>query len=330
MKKTLALILVVASLASSQNANLGTVGAKFLQIGVGSRAVALGGAYVAVANDASALFWNPAGIASVGNQSMHFTHVAWWSTIRLNAAAYALRLGTQGALGASVTVLSMDPMPVTTELTPEGTGETFTSTDLMIGLSYARALTDKFNVGLTVKYVQENIWNESASGVAFDVGTQYTLWFNDFTIGMSLTNFGGDLKMDGRDLEFKYNRDPTAIPKERLAPAKLEPSDYPLPLHFQVGAAMNLYKSENFGWKIAADVTHPNDNYERVNVGTEVGVFERLFLRAGYRYNYDDEDLTLGIGVALPIGDSKALFDYAYSRYNLLPSIHRFSVGFDF
>jgi hypothetical protein len=331
MKKNLFFFisLCVSTFAQAQNPNLGTAGAQFLQIGVGAKAAALGGAYVATANNAAALFWNPAGIANVANQSVHFSHTPWWATIDLNSAAYAIRLGEAGSLGAAVTVLSMDDMEVTNELQQDGTGERFDAQNLMIGITYARPLTDRFNVGITAKYVQERIWNETSSGIAFDVGTQYRLWFNNVVIGMSLANFGGDLRLDGRDLTYKFDTD-GALPRNRLAPGKLETEAYALPLHFQVGVAMDVLHSDLFTWQVALDVTHPNDNSERINVGSEVAVFRQIFLRGGYRYNYDDEDLTLGFGFALPIENNNFAFDYAFSQYGLLPNVHRFSVGFEF
>jgi hypothetical protein len=328
-KRTILALMVLTSLASAQNPNIGTAGAQFLQIGVGARPIAMGGAFVALAQDATALFWNPAGIADVGNQSLHFSHTPWWASVNMNSAAYAFGLGEVGSFGLSLTALSMDPMEVTTEYQPDGTGQTFDAQDLAIGLSYARHLTEQFNVGLTVKYVQQRIWNETASGVAFDIGTQYRLWFNNFTIGMSLTNFGGDMRYDGRDLSYKLDTDPS-LPKNRLSPVKLETEDYPLPLHFQVGVAMDAIRSNDFVWKLAADVTHPNDNKERVNVGTELALFDQIFARGGYRYNYDDEDFTVGMGVAIPIEGVKVVFDYAWAKYKLLPNVHRLSVGVTF
>lgn len=329
MKKTAILLLVLTAAAAAQNPNLGTAGAQFLQIGVGARPMSMGGAFAAVANDAAAVFWNPSGIANVASNSFHFTSIEWWASVRLNAASYAVNLGETGTLAASVISLSMNPMEVTTELQPDGTGEMFEARDMMIGVTYARSLTDKFKAGITVKYVYQSIWNETASALAFDIGTQYELWFNRFTIGMSLTNFGADLKMDGRDLDVSIDRDNT-LPRERIAPGRLQTEEYPLPLHFQVGMSMVPYSDDVFSVLLAADVTHPNDNNERINVGAELGIFERLYVRGGYRFEYDQEDLTLGGGIAMPLGGSLVAFDYSYAQYSLLPGIHRFSLGLTF
>jgi hypothetical protein len=332
MKKLLVLAIVIAFCAAqttAQNPNLGTSGAQFLKVPVGPRAASMGGAFVSNANDASSLFWNPAGITGVKSGELFVAHAEWWATTRLNHAAYVQSLEDVGSFGVSVTVLSMDEMEVTTEADPEGTGQLFDAQDLMIGGTYARKLTEEFSVGLTAKYVRQRIWNESANGVAFDVGTQYRIGFRDFTIGMSMTNFGGDMTYDGIDLKVKYDAN-TRSPDERLVPARLAPDDYPLPLHFQVGISMSPYTSDDFSVLVATDVAHPNDNKERVNVGMEMTIVQKFFLRGGYRFGYDIEKATFGAGVAVPIGGLSVNFDYAYAMYDLLPNISRFSLGMTF
>jgi hypothetical protein len=223
----------------------------------------------------------------------------------------------------------MDKMEVTTEDQPNGTGDLFDAADLMVGLTYARKLTDNFSVGVTAKYVNQRIWNETASGWAFDVGTQYRIGFRDLTLAMSLTNFGPDMSYDGRDLDFKYDKYAT-VPGSRLTPSRLAPEEYPLPLHFQVGLAMTAVKSDDFTLLLAVDVAHPNDNAERLNTGAEIAFLDYFRLRGGYRFGYDQESSTFGGGVAIPVGDARLIFDYAYAVYSLLPSVNRFTVAMTF
>jgi len=332
MKRVFLLALVTALClvqTRAQNPNIGTAGAQFLKIPVGPRAAAMAGAVVSNSDDASSLFWNPAGIVGVKSGALFAAHADWWATVKLNHAAYVQSFDDIGSFGVSVTVLSMDAMEVTTEDDPEGTGQTFDAQDVMIGASYARRLTTEFSVGVTAKYIQQRIWNESASGVAFDVGTQYRIGFRDLTIGMSMSNFGANMTYAGRDLSVDYTVDPNNS-NVRLAPASLAAEEFPLPLYFQVGISMSPYTSENFSVLLAADVAHPNDNQERVNVGAEVTVLGQLFLRGGYRFGYDIEKATMGVGVALPLGSVSLTADYAYAMYDLLPNISRFSVGMTF
>jgi len=313
----------------SQNPNLGSAGAKFLQIPIGARATAMGGACVGLADDASAVFWNPAGIARVENNDVQFSSMRWLGAFDVNAASLVHSLGESGVLAASAVVLSMDRMEVTTESQPNGTGQFFDAQNLALGLTYARFLTDRFSVGVTGKYVYERIWNEVADGIAFDIGTQYRIDFQNLTIAMSMTNFGGDLQFNGPELNITYLRDKN-FPASRLAPARYEPDAYPMPLHFQVGIGMDFYRSEVLSVRGAVDAAHPSDNRERINAGIETTFFDRISLRGGYRYHYDDESFTFGAGATLPFAGSLLAFDYAYSIYDILPNVQRISVGIAF
>lgn len=329
MKKIIFLMIILNSFLFSQNPNLGTSGAQFLQIPIGAKNTALGSAVVSLTDDASAIFSNPAGIASVQSSSAHFTFFNWLKFFDVNAASFVQNFGAIGNLGLSLLVLNMERMEITTELEPEGTGRYFDAQDLAIGLTYARYLTDRFRFGLTAKYIYQRIWNETANGIAFDIGTQYTLDFNNLTIAMSMTNFGPDLNMSGPDLNVVHdvNRN---FPLNRLTPARLQTDNYPLPLHFQVGIGMDLIKNEFFKSRIGIDASHPNDNKERIHLGTEFMFFDRLALRAGYKHNYDDEDFTFGGGINTFLSGIKVSFDYSFSNYDILPSVHRVSLGIEF
>lgn len=324
-----ACVAMTAATVRAQNPNLGTSGAQFLKIPVGARAAAMGGAFTGAAGDASALFWNPAGIVQLRGGEVFAAHTPWWASTRLSNAAAAYTIEGVGSFGLSLSLLTMDKMDVTTELSPEGTGESFDAQDLMIGLSFARRLTEDFSVGVTAKYVSQRIWNETASGIAFDVGTQYRVGFRDLTLAMSMTNFGPDMRYNGRDLAVKFN--PSSLNAEnRLIPAELSAEDFPLPLGFQVGISMTALEFDGVSLLLAVDATHPNDNKERINTGAELTVFERFFLRGGYRFGYDTERATMGAGVAVPVGTSVIRFDYGYATYDLLPNISRFSLSMSF
>ncbi|MCX6135494.1 MAG: PorV/PorQ family protein [Ignavibacteriales bacterium] len=333
MKRSILLLaglsISLCSVLFAQNPNVGTAGAQFLKIPVGPRGIGMGGAYVSNAGDASALFWNPAGIVHVPENELFASNTSWWGGVNLNHAAFVHSSEDVGSFGISMSLLTMGEMEVTTELQPEGTGQKFDAQDLMLGVSYARSLTKDFSVGVTMKYMNQRIWNETSGGLAFDIGTQYRIGFGDLTIGMSMTNFGPDMKYDGQDLDVKYDAS-NQNPNNRLAPATLATDDYPLPLHFQVGASMTILNTESIKILVAADAAHPNDNRERINVGTELTILGQVFLRGGYRFNYDQETATFGAGVVAPLGGSSLRFDYSYALYNLLSNVHRLSVGITF
>lgn len=329
MKKILTLVVVCASIAAAQNPNLGTSAAKFLQIPQGARAAGMGGAFIAVTDDASSVFWNPAGSSKIDGSMAHFSAVNLYSQFDLSAVAVSHAIPDVGTLSASFISLSMDKTEITTEEQPNGTGRYYDAQDVALGISFARKLSTEFSVGITAKYIQQRIWNETAEGIAFDVGTQYWVDFNNLVIAMSMTNFGSDLKYDGEDLNITYLPNKN-YPISRLAPARLETTADPLPLHFQVGVAMDLYSSDFVLVRGEIDATHPNDNTERVNVGTEVNFMDRFYVRGGYRYNYDDEDFTFGGGLTFPFGDNILRLDYAYANFILLPDLHRYSISINF
>ncbi|MBZ0201127.1 MAG: PorV/PorQ family protein [Ignavibacteriaceae bacterium] len=329
MKKVFLIIIFLSSFLSAQNPNLGTSGAQFLQIPVGARAAALGGAMVGLTDDASSVFWNPAGITNVKSFDADFSYMNWFNLFDFNAAAIAYNVPDVGVFAAQMIVFTTDKMEVTTEEQPNGTGRFFDAGDIALGLTYSRMLTDKFSAGITVKYVYQRIWNETADGVAFDLGTQYKLDFRNLTIAMSMSNFGSNLKYDGADLNIVHLKNEN-YPFSRLTPARLQTEEFSLPLNFQVGICFDIFSLQFVKMRGAVDAVHPNDNNERLHFGTEFSFFDRFFLRGGYRYNYDDENFTAGAGANIPFGGSLIRFDYAFAFYDILPSVHRVSVGLSF
>lgn len=331
MKKYIILIvlLITAQFSFAQNPNLGASGAQFLQIPIGARAEAMGGAIIGLSDDASSVFWNPAGIVKVNNFQAFFSYIDWFNMFDVNAASIVYNAGDAGSFAASMIAFSTGKMEITTETEPNGTGRFFDAGDFALGISYARYLTDRFNVGISVKYVSQRIWNETASGFAFDIGTQYLLDFQNLTIAMSMTNFGGDMKYDGPDLDFTYRKDDN-FPVSRLTPSRLTTEEYPMPLNFQVGIGFDVFNASFVKMKGAIDVTHPNDNQERAHFGTEFSFFDRIFVRGGYKLNYDDQSFAFGAGANLLWSGNAIYFDYAYSIYDILPSVHRISLRLSF
>ncbi|MEX2117945.1 MAG: PorV/PorQ family protein, partial [Bacteroidota bacterium] len=189
-----------SGLSGQQVTKSGTTAAKFLSIPVGARALGMGGAFVAVANDASGLYWNPAGISKIGRNEAILSHSSWIAGIDFNFAGFVLPLGEHQSLGISLTSLTMDEMERTTEDQPDGTGEFFTVGSIAFGLTYARDLTDWFSIGGTVKYVSEHIWNSTATGIAVDIGTLFVTPFPGLKFGAGISNFGEKLQMNGDDL----------------------------------------------------------------------------------------------------------------------------------
>lgn len=312
---------------------VGTVGATFLEIGVGARAVSMGSAFVAVVDDATSMYWNPAGLSRLPSNEAAFMHANWFVDASFDYAAISLRLGDFGVLGLAFTSLSVDEEPVRTVLQPEGTGELFEGGSTAIGIAYAFAITDAFSIGFGAKFISETIWHTSASGFALDVGTLFKTSLNGMKIGMSISNFGTKMQMSGSDQAVLIDPDPTKAGNNSQIPGKYDTQGWDLPLIFRVGVAMDVINSAEHRLTLALDAAHPNNNTEYVNAGAEYGFNDVVFLRGGYAnafVNDGETDLTLGAGVKYSVGAVAFKFDYAYSRFGRLGDISRIQVGMTF
>jgi hypothetical protein len=338
MKTTRVVILLVAILFSasplfSQSlTKTGTTAAQFLKIGVGSRAIGMGGAFTATADDITAIYWNPGGLAQTYSSEAFFNHVRWFADVNFDFASFATHLPGFGTIGAFVSVLSMDEMLVRTTDQPEGTGEYFKAGAFAIGLSYARNLTDQFSIGFNAKYLQEHIWNMSSVGVGFDVGTMYRIpILNEFRLAASISNFGPKMKLEGRDNLMIVQ---VGSGDGNLINTDIQMEEFDLPLLFRFGMAADVIKSEESRLTAALDAVHPNDNTEYLNTGLEYAWNEMVFLRGGWKSLFErdtEQRFTAGVGVHLRLVEQvKVKFDYAYQDWGRLASVHYVSVGVKF
>jgi len=328
-------LLLVLNLPLYGVTKVGTTAAPFLVIDVGPRATAMGSAYVSVVRDATAMYWNPAGIARLNNNiEAAFCNTRWIADIALNYAGVAFRLGSLGTLGVNATLLTMDEMERTTVSQPDGTGEYFDAGSSAFGLSYARNLTDRFAIGLNAKYINERIYHCNANGFALDVGALYATSFHGLTLGMNISNYGTKMQLDGRDLLVQVDINQQVAGNNPQINAKLETDQYDLPLMFRFGLSMDLIKGKYNNLIIAADALHPSDDVEYVNVGAEYTFFNILSLRAGYKQLFAQETeqgLTFGGGIHYNVfGTSAFSFDYSYINFGVFQTVNMFSIGLSF
>lgn len=311
----------------------GTSSAVFLQIPIGARAIGMGGAFVGTANDVSSLYWNVAGLATLPRNEALFAHNEWLADTRFDYAALAVPIESIGALGVSFTSLSMDDMLVRTVERPEGTGELFSAGSFAVGVHYARYLSEQFSIGFTAKYIAERIWNMQAQAFALDVGTLFvTNFLNGMRIGAQISNFGTDMKLEGRDTRTFHSIDPNKLGSNDRIPQHIEMDSWPLPLHFQFGIALDALKTDEHLLTLAIDALHPSDNYESLNVGMEYGFNKSFYVRGGYRslFLQDREGgLSLGAGVfaSLFATQIEGRFDYAFQDFGRLKSVHVLAVS---
>jgi hypothetical protein len=297
MKKIFLISILLVEMASAQFDNVGTSAANFLKIGVGSRAAGMGGAYSAQVADASALYWNPSGIAHITSPQVIFSSFNWVAKMKHSFLAAAIPTG-RGTFGLSLIYFDMGEMTKTTELSPGGEG-TFTASDFAIGLGYGTKISDRFAVGMQAKLIRETISFSSATAFAIDAGTQYVTRFYGLRIGMAVTNFGTKMRLYGTDnkVDVDAYEDLGANPD---VIAHLNTDDWSIPMAFRFGLSMTPIGKNGFIKQDMAEVTvnweyfDPRDYNPYYILGVEAKVLDVLYIRSGMQFKFMQfsDDLT--------------------------------------
>ncbi|MEN8192690.1 MAG: PorV/PorQ family protein [Bacteroidota bacterium] len=339
LRKYLFVILLISTGLFAQNGNtkVGTTSANFLQMEIGARAIGLGGAYVGVADDATALFWNSAGIGLVQNGNAVYQFGSRYADIAHHYAGFVYGLGNDDKIGLMINYVDVGEMEITTLNDPDGTGQNFSASNVAIGLTYARQLTDRVYVGIQGKFIQENIWMESASGFALDIGAIYNIEEKGVRIGMNLCNLGPDMSMTGDNLDF-YKDKVEGYPGSPTPKSTLSTKEFPLPMVFSMGMSMNfigrntiLLPSSAHKLMLALSANDSFDAPFRGNAGLEYTWQDILSLRGGYHIGYDTKDLSVGFGLNLESFTSLDItLDYVWNSYGDLGAINIFSLGMNF
>jgi hypothetical protein len=294
----LVLVIVIALCVDAAAGEPGTSGFLFLRLGNGARASGMGEAFTAVADDATSIYWNPAGMANVEGVELNVTHSEWLMDIRFEQVSLVNEM-FGGTVGLSFTGLyygEMDRYGTSPSLTPDGT---FAPYDLALSAGYAMDVLPNIAAGAAVKLIYEKIDFESATSWAVDLGISHRSMIEGLTLAASILNLGPEAQF----VEEKF---------------------YP-PLQLRGGAAYT-YSDRRLRGSIAlaAEAVFPNDSDLKMHFGTEYTYQRYLSVRFGYKANYDVQGATLGIGVYY-----KSLrFDYAFMPIDYdLGDSHRFSIN---
>lgn len=292
--------------AAREFEKVGTIGAQILKLSVGARAVAMGGAFTAIADDASCVYWNVGGLARIQDNVFAVNHTPWLADISFSQVTFVGHTRyLPGTFALHARSVYMPEMEVRTVFRPQGDGTSFDAGEMAFGLSYARSLTDKFSAGVGASFIQSTLASYRGNAMTFDFGTIYDTGYRNFRIGMQIQNIGSDLT---------YIEEPVRVPTV-----------------FRVGMSTRLLDRGGQRLVTAAQFSHPPDNSERANLGGEYSLRDFVFLRAGWYYRFDTERFSLGGGLRLPgVIAREARFDYAYTEMNGLPAIHCFSAEFRF
>jgi hypothetical protein len=294
----------------------------------------MGEAYSVLASGAEALFWNPSGLALVENQEFSSTYINWIFDTKQGALSFAGSLGEIGAVGLQIQYVdfgefeetSVEAPYIKDPNQPGMTGRTFHPFSYLVGATYARSLTDRFSMGLSVKYAHESLFGGQtvsaqvssgsyenvktwAGGVLFDFGVRYNTGYRSVQIAAAVQNFGANVR---------YAKESS-----------------PVPLLFRFGIGANvvgtdalLLQDDDSRLTVAFDLFQPNDYSQQAHAGVEYEFAGALALRAGYKFNYDYEGLTLGGGIRHTLGSVRLSLDYSYGSIGTyLGNVQRISLG---
>jgi len=310
---------------------VGTAGGLELLIPTGARGVAMGGSVMAECRGTEAWFWNPAGAAATTRNEVSFAYREYIAGIALSHLAFAHNAGRWGVFGISAKILSAGDEPIYTTEQPEGTGETFSSSFVVVGLSYARALTDRASFGLNGHYVAEKIYNETAQGLAFDFGFLYRPSWENMTFGIVIKNYGPKMSFDGPDFDT-----PGTIgsgDESNTHNARTQSASFELPSFIQFGVAWDAWKKGNQTARLVGTFQSNNFSQDELRAGAEWEIGHQLFLRGGYATSTLNDYIygfSAGLGVRLPIGSTETRIDYAWADAGVFDSNHLFTVTFAF
>ena len=327
LKKSIISIVIFLTALLSLNAQFNKAGRtamQFLKIGIGARQAALGEANIASVQDVNSIFWNPAATTGVDGMQASFTYTTWIADLNIMSGAVGITFGTVGTLTLSYVTLDYGNIPEAYTTSATGnidtrTGSSFTGSDLLFGVGLARMFTDKLSIGVNLKYVREDLHTYHSDLWAFDVGSFYDTKWKGIKIAMSAQNFSSQ----ARWLHTKEEAQQT----------------YELPIVYRIGLAIDLLGGQDLflggdpsQHKVtySIDAIHTNDYAERLHMGLEYEAFDLITLRGGYRFNYEEGNLSAGVGFKYNTGFLKLNIDYAYVQYDFLESPHRVTISLAF
>lgn len=325
-----ALCILCVCMAAGQQ-KLAQTGMKFLTVGTDARAEALGEAMTSIEGNATAMFFNPSTMARMsGLTSVTLGDTKYIADINHyeGGIAFSPAGGDYGTIGVFLHFVDYGEFigTIRSDTDPLGYTETgaFHPSGLALGVSYARALNDKFSVGGSAKYVRQSLGisvnsfdplgntvqkNNTADVMAFDFGLLYRTGFKSLNFGMVVRNFSKEIHY--------------------------EKEDFQLPLTFRIGVSMNVLdlthiEKSDHALLVTFDAEHPRDFAETVRMGVEYVFDDIIALRVGYVSPQDEYKWTYGIGLHKNglLGSMGLGLDYAFTPFGIFGDVHRISLQF--
>jgi hypothetical protein len=297
MKKLLVILFCCAVLRSDALAVPGTSGSRFLLLGVGGRAVAMGEAFAGLSDDASAAYWNPAGLTQLQGVEFLSMYNSWFEGVNHLYAGLAMKVDGKRALAIQANALAVGDIPRV-----DGTGVlegAFGASDVALAATYAQRVRDKISLSVGVKIIRETIDRESGVGFGIDVGGLYKP-VPRLGIGFAVRNAGQGIK---------YINDTS-----------------PLPTEIRAGVGYKVIERCLKEFTVTGDVAMmPADNTVTANLGGELVVSRMIALRSGAKIGKTVVP-TFGIGFTI----RNISIDWATELFGDLGNPNRLSVSLKF
>jgi hypothetical protein len=295
------MILICASIGELAVASDGgAVSADFLNIGAGSRAAGMGEAYTSVVNDATAGYWNPAGLSGIDSWQIYLSHFSWYQDISYNNLAAARPINNKAVFAIGITYVGYGDIEGY-DINGNPTGEVASTYNLAAGMSLGYKIQSDFSAGITAKYIMVSLAGNASRAIAADFGIKYSI--SNFTFGLALANIGQKMKFDRTEEK--------------------------LPANIRFGMSIDALGSSLLG---SFEIEKTLQGGLIFKNGYEYG-FGNYFLRTGYSY-FNDQDgremaRGLSFGAGAKLGHTR--FDYTYTPDQRTSSdgLHKFSVLID-
>jgi hypothetical protein len=298
----------------------GSTGMQFLKISPDARGLGLANNGVATANDASAMFWNPAAITEkdTTKADVFISHTRYFGDISANYVATVFKAGKRSFVGINVFSMNYGTMLETTEFEPTGTGRTFTISNYNIGVTYAKVLTNNFSFGLNGKFANESFAGISVNNVLFDLGLKYNVGIKNARFGINFSNFGFNVSPQGevQVVKFTGEQDINTF------------SSITVPAIFRLGVAFDPIDINDHRLMVAAQLNHPTDNNETYSLSAEYSYMNLAYLRTGYEFSTDTKYTfpAAGFGLRLKKRFANMGIDYGIVARNELGNIQRITL----
>lgn len=308
---------------------LAQTGMKFLAVGTDARAVAMAEATTSLEGDASAMFYNPASMASLsGFTSLMLGQTQWIADIKhyYGGVAVSPSGGDWGVFGLMVQSVDYGVFEGTIRANNDKgyldesdmPGLDFKPNAFLFGIGYARSLSEKFSIGANIKYVRQSLGDAVATTSGDKVSNTTSVWAFDFGIlyrtGFKSLNFGMTVRNFSREVRYVNE-------------------GFQIPLTFKIGLSMNVLDftdldRDTHSFLLSVDAIHPRDYPEQIMVGAEYVFLKTLALRIGYVGPADEHGISYGAGVEAELAKLSFGLNYAYVPFGVFGDVHRFTFQF--